>query len=132
MQYGREEPVHPVLRALSLGFAAVSGCIVAVVAFLLVAGFREMLQTALPGMTTVWFFALGAGGVGIAISAFSVVYRKGKGLGSRVYAGCGIGLLLVLVGGELTGTIRLERRPTAIYIVPGPYERPATHPPVTR
>ena len=131
--YGGDEPLHPILTALSVVFATLAGLAFGVVAFLLATVFPAMLRTALPGMTDAVFVALWTAALALPVYAFSRVFRTGKGAGARAYASCGIGVLLVLFGGELTGTISVYPWHSRVYVVPGVLDRPAQpSPAVTR
>jgi hypothetical protein len=124
--YGGEDPVHPVLGAISVFFGALAGCVLGFCAFLLATAFPAMMRVALPLMSDAVFIGLWAVCVALPVYAFSGVYRNGKGLGARAYAVCGIAVLTVLFAGELTGAIKLYPWQVRFYVTPGPYERPVT------
>jgi hypothetical protein len=130
--YGADEPPHPVLAALSAIFGALAGLAFGAMAFLLATVFPAMLRTALPGMTDAVFLALWTAAMALPVYAFTRVFRHGKGAGARAYASCGIGVILVLFGGELTGTISVYPWHAHVYIVPGPMDPPSTPPPPVR
>jgi hypothetical protein len=125
--FGGDEPLHPILTALSVVFATLAGLAFGVVAFFIATVFPAMLRTALPGMTDAVFLALWTAALAVPVYAFSRVFRNGKGAGARAFASCGIGVILVLFGGELTGTISVYPWHTRVYIVPGAAD-PATSP----
>ena len=124
--YGGDEPLHPILTAVSVVFATLAGLAFGGAGFLLATAFPAMLRTALPGMTDAWFLALWTAAAAVPVFAFSRVLRKGKGAGARAYASGGILVILVLFAGELTGTISFYPWHTRFYIVPGPMNPPYT------
>ena len=131
--YGGDEPLHPVLAALAAIFGALAGLAFGAAGFLLATVFPAMLRTALPGMTDAVFLALWTAALALPVLAFSRVFRNGKGAGARAYASCGIGVILVLFAGELTGTITVYPWQTRVYMIPGPLNPPHTPSPrVTR
>jgi hypothetical protein len=126
MQYG-DEPLPPLLTAVSTVFAALMGLAFGVGGFLLaMVLFPAMLRTALPGMSEAVFLALWCVTVALPLYAFSRVFRNGKGLGARAYAACGVAAILILFAGELTGTISVYPWHTRVYIVPGAMDPPYT------
>ena len=127
-----DEPPHPVLAALSAVFGALAGLAFGAMGFLLATVFPAMLRTALLGMTDAVFLTLWTVAMALPVFAFSRVFRYGKGAGARAYASCGIGAILVLFGGELTGTVSVYPWHTRVYIVPGPMDPPHTPAPSVR
>ena len=130
--YGADEPPHPVMSALSVGFGALFGIAFGAAGFFLATVFPAMLRTALPGMTDAWFLALWTATMALPVFAFSRVFLKGKGSGARAYASCGIIVILILFAGELTGTISVYPWHTRVYIVPGPMNPPYSRAPAVR
>ncbi len=131
MHYG-DEPLHPVLAALSVVFGALTGFAFGIAGFFLATVFPAMLRTALPGMSDAVFLGLWSITVALPLFAFSRVLRHGKGAGTRAYATCGIAAILILFAGELTGTISVYPWHTRVYIVPGVLDRPASPAPAIR
>jgi len=131
MHYG-DEPLHPVLTALSMVFGGLAGLMFGIAGFFLATVFPAMLRTALPGMSDAVFLALWTVTVALPLFAFSRVFRHGKGAGARVYATCGIAAILILFAGELTGTISVYPWHTRVYVVPGVLDRPASQSPAVR
>jgi hypothetical protein len=129
MHYGADEPVHPVLTAISCFFAGLTGLALGIGGFFLATVFPAMLRTALPGMSDPVFVALWTAFMALPLIAFSGVLRGGKGAGARAYAVCGIATILILFGGELTGTISVYPWHVRTYIVPGPFDAPPSRPP---
>ena len=132
MQYGAEEPPHPVVAALSVVFGALAGLVFGIAGFLLATVFPAMLRAALPAMTDAWFLALWTVAVALPLFAFSHVFRHGKGAGARAYASCGVAAILILFAGELTGTISVYPWHARFYIVPAVLDTPASPAPVRR
>lgn len=118
------------LGALSVIFGALAGVAFGAMGFLLATVFPVMLRTALPGMSDAVFLMLWTAAMALPVYAFSRVLRHGKGAGACAYASCGIGVLLVLFGGELTGTISVYPWHARVYIVPGPVDPPHTAAPM--
>ncbi|MDP9104808.1 MAG: hypothetical protein M3N49_02640 [Candidatus Eremiobacteraeota bacterium] len=131
MQYGNE-PLPPVLTAISVVFGALAGLAFGIGGFFLATVFPAMLRTALPGMSDAVFLALWSITVVLPLYAFSRVFRKGKGAGTRAYATCGIVAILTLFAGDLTGTISVYPWHTRLYVVPGVIDRPTSPPPAIK
>jgi ABC-type arginine transport system permease subunit len=121
-----------VLAALSAIFGALAGLAFGAMGFLLATVFPAMLRTALPGMTDAVFLALWTAAMALPVFAFSRVFCHGKGAGARAYASCGIGVILVLFGGELTGTISVYPWHARFYVVPGVSNPPESPSPAVR
>lgn len=122
VQFGADEPVHPILAAFSMGFGALAGAAFGIGGFFIATVFPAMLRTALPGMTDVVFLALWTGAMTLPLLAFARVFRNGKSLGGRAYATCGIAVLAISFAGELTGTISIYPWHARTYVVPGTYD----------
>ena len=132
MHHGGDEPLHPVLTAISVIFATLAGLAFGVAGFFIATVFPAMLRTALPGMSDATFLALWTATIALPVFAFSRVLRGGKGPGARAYAMCGIAAIVILYAGELTGTISIYPWHTRIYVVPGVLDRPASPSPAVR
>jgi len=100
-----DEPVHPILSALSVTVGGFFGLVFGFFGFLLATVFPAMLRTALPGMPDAVFLVMWGACVLLVASAFGRVFRNGKGLSTRVWASCGVFMIVLLFAGELTGTI---------------------------
>jgi hypothetical protein len=124
---GRPEPVNPVMAALGAAVGAVAGLVTGYIGFLLATIFPHMLHTALPGMTGAWFFALWAAALTIPLLWFRTVFAGGRGLGTKVFACCGIAIVIGLFAGELTGLVRVFPWGQRFYLVPA-VDRPAAAP----
>ncbi len=125
MHHVPDEPVHPVLAALSAVFGAAVGFVFGIAGFMLATAFPAMLRTAIPSMSGGTFLAMWVVFVALPALAFARVFRNGKGLGARAYATCGIAAIVIAFAGELSGTITFFPWERHMYIVPGAFDRPA-------
>ena len=123
-----DEPVHPILSALSVAVGAFFGLVFGFFGFLLATVFPAMLRMALPSMSEAVFLAMWSACLLFVASLFGRVFRDGKGLSTRVWASCGILAIGVLFTGELTGTISVYPWHTRFYMVPSPFEQPSARP----
>ena len=130
--YGGDEPLHPILTALSVVLATLAGLAFGIAGFFVATVFPVMLRTALPGMTDVWFLALWTAAVALPLYGFVQVFRHGKGAGARAYASCGAAAIVILFAGELTGAITVYPWHARFYVVPGVLDRPASPSPGVR
>jgi uncharacterized membrane protein len=119
-----DEPVHPVLAALSAVFGGAVGFVFGILGFMLATAFPAMLRNAIPSMSQATFIAMWVVFVALPALAFARVLRNGKGIGTRAWATCGIAAILIAFAGELTGTITFFPWERHIYIVPGVFDRP--------
>jgi ABC-type arginine transport system permease subunit len=123
--------VNPAVAALGAIVGAGAGLAVGFVAFLLATFFPHLLHTALPGMTPPWFLGLWIAALAIPILAFRTVFRNGKGLGTKVYAVCGIAIVAGLFAADLTGIKRVFPWSTQWYLAPA-IGQPETPSPLRR
>jgi hypothetical protein len=132
MYGGSDEPLHPVLGAVSAFFGAVAGLVFGTAGFFLATVFPAMLRTAMPGMSDGVFLGLWTAALAVPLIAFARVFRNAKGLGARLYASCGILVLTLLFAGELTGTVTVYPWHARFYVVPLPAGVRASAPPHAR
>ena len=100
---GRPEPLSPIVAALGALTGAVAGLVVGYFGFLLATFFPHMLRTALPGMTALWFLMLWIVALTVPVLWFRSVWTGGRGIGTRVFAACGMAIVAGLFAGELAG-----------------------------
>lgn len=123
-----DEPVHPILSALSVAVGAFFGLVFGFFGFLLATVFPAMLRTAIPSMSDAVFLVMWSACLLLVASLFGRVFRHGKGLSTRVWASCGILAIGALFTGELTGTISVYPWHTRFYVAPGPFQQPSPRP----
>lgn len=125
---GRPEPEHPVAAALGAVVGGAAGTVVGFFGFLLATVFPHMLRTALPGMTYPAFLVLWMAALMVPALWFRSVWAGGRGLGTKVFAACGIVVVTALFVGDITGMVRAFPWEQRFYIVPGGEPPKATAP----
>ena len=119
MRYGFEEKPHIVARFIWWALAAVCGAVGGLLAELVVTGFTDSIVAALPSMRGIGHVALYVGLALVPAGVFAAVARSRKAdTSARVLGAAALVVLVLIVGGELTGTIVLQRDHTPFYIAP--------------
>ena len=119
MRYGFEEKPHIVARLVWWALAAACGAVAGLLAELVVTAFTESIVAALPSLRGVGHVVLYIGLALVPAGVFAAVTRAREAdTSARVLGAAAFVVLVLIVGGELTGTVVLQRDHTPFYIAP--------------
>ena len=119
MNYGFEEKPHRLTRFLGFAAAALAGVFAGFLAELVATAFTDTLAAALPSLSAVARVALYLFLSAIPAAIFAALARSRRATGSsRVLGATALVILLLLVVGELSRVVVLERSHNPFYIVP--------------
>jgi hypothetical protein len=125
---GRPEPVHPFAAVLGAVVGGAAGVVVGFFGFLIATFFPHLLRTALPQMEYAPFLVLWMAALMVPVLWFRSVWIGGRGIGTKVFACCGIAVVTALFVGDITGLVRAFPWDQRFFIVPA-IERPDTSAP---